>query len=169
MTRKKPLRPCVVLPTTKSKICQWETWLQSRRNLRPVWQFEVETNPWPAIKARESSKWVEALVEGTLGRNSALNFAARSGLAWPSRALGAPPARAFVGLPFSGTTVMDHPAGRPDHLGPARVSESAARLTPMQVTQSWRVSCDSHTENLVISSGQCAAMRQNIWEVILTQ
>ena len=66
------------LQTTYSKIRKWEMWLPSPWDVRPMRgglggnkEFEEA-----AIEARsESSKWVEVLVEGKLGKNNALKLA----------------------------------------------------------------------------------------------
>ena len=66
------------LQTTQSKIRKWEMWLPRPWDVRPMRgglggnkAFEEA-----AIEARsESSKWVEVLVEGKLGRNNALKLA----------------------------------------------------------------------------------------------
>ena len=66
------------LQTTYSKIRKWEMWLPSPWDVHPMRgglggnkEFEEA-----AIEARsESSKWVEVLVEGKLGKNNALKLA----------------------------------------------------------------------------------------------
>ena len=66
------------LQTTQSKIRKWEMWLPSPWDVRPMQGGLVGNNEFEeaAIEARsESSKWVEVLVEGKLGRNNALKLA----------------------------------------------------------------------------------------------
>ena len=66
------------LQTTQSKIRKWEMWLPRPWDVRPMRgglggnkEFEEA-----AMEARsEGSKWVEVLVEGTIGRNNALRLA----------------------------------------------------------------------------------------------
>ena len=66
------------LQTTQSKIRKWEMWLPRPWDVRPMrgglgGNKEIEE---AAIEARsESSKRVEVLVEGKLGRNYALKLA----------------------------------------------------------------------------------------------